>query len=219
PYAVLDGNVFRVLARIFGIIKPVDIIEGKRFFSELATSLLNKKQPGLYNQAIMDFGAVICKPLAPLCQECPFKKTCTAFLTDTINKFPIKLKKKRVRNRWFYYMVMEYKNKIAIRQRTEKDIWQNLSEFLLIETEAEQKIKFILEKFKKETALNKNEYEVAFTSKVYSQQLTHQLISGQFIRIRLLKKPKSDAKWTWESREKIKSFAFPRFINYYLGQS
>ena len=93
PYAVVDGNVFRVLARVFGINKPIDSAEGKTFFNELATELLDKKQPGLYNQAIMDFGAVVCKPALPLCTKCIIKKNCFAFLNNKVNELPVKEKK------------------------------------------------------------------------------------------------------------------------------
>ena len=92
PHAVVDGNVFRVLARVFGKNIPIDLPEGKKIFTELANELLDKKQPGIYNQAIMDFGAVICKPV-PLCNKCVFKKYCFAFLNNQINELPVKEKK------------------------------------------------------------------------------------------------------------------------------
>lgn len=93
PHAVVDGNVFRVLARVFGIDKPTDTTEGKKYFTQLAEELLDKKRPGLYNQAIMDFGAMICKPASPLCATCCFKKHCIAFQRDRINELPVKEKK------------------------------------------------------------------------------------------------------------------------------
>src|SRR5262245_7782259 len=126
PYAVVDGNVFRVLARVFGISKATDSTKGKSFFNELATELLDTKQPGLYNQAIMDFGATVCKPALPLCTKCVMKNNCYAFLNDRVNELPVKEKKINIKKRWFYYLVMEYKNEIVVRQRTGKDIWQQL---------------------------------------------------------------------------------------------
>ena len=137
PHAVVDGNVFRVLARIFGKSIPVDSTEGKKYFAALANELLDKKQPGIYNQAIMDFGAVICKPVSPLCTKCVFKKQCSAFLNNKIDKLPVKGKKITIRKRWFYYLLLEYKNKMLIHQRTVKDIWQLLYEFPLIEENKE----------------------------------------------------------------------------------
>ena len=146
PYAVVDGNVFRVLARIFGINKPVDSTEGKKYFTTLANELLDKKKPGLYNQAIMDFGAVVCKPAVPLCNQCVFKKHCAAFFNGKVKALPVKEKKITIRKRWFYYLIIEYKGqpdsyRVAIRQRTDKDIWQSLYEFPLIETNGELPLK------------------------------------------------------------------------------
>lgn len=219
PYAVVDGNVVRVLSRIFGIYKSINTAEGKNFFSELALSLLDKTKPGLYNQAIMDFGAVICKPVGPLCSECPFKKYCIAFLSDKINDLPIKQQRIPIRKRWFYYVVLEDKNLVGIRQRLAKDIWQNLFEFFLIELGGKQTIKSLFMNLEKQFGLNKKEYEVLSISPIYSQQLSHQFISGQFLRIRLLKKLKPDIELTWIPSEKIKHFAFPRFINQFLQRT
>jgi A/G-specific adenine glycosylase len=91
--AVIDGNVFRVLARVFGVGQPIDSSEGKKIFSHLAHKLLDEKKPAIYNQAIMDFGALICKPV-PLCNHCPFNKNCNAFLSKKISSLPVKTKKK-----------------------------------------------------------------------------------------------------------------------------
>jgi A/G-specific adenine glycosylase len=215
PYAVLDGNVFRVLARIFGIIIPIDSTEGKKKFIDLANKLLDKQQPGLYNQAIMDFGAVICKP-APLCNQCPFKKTCFAFLHNKINELPVKEKKIKIKNRWFYYLVMEYDNKTAIRQRTGKDIWQQLFEFPMIEADKEQRLKNVLSAAEKNGLLKKNSYVVNSLSPLCKQQLSHQLIAGQFITIKLKRKPISKNGWLWLAKGKLNKYAFPKYINSYL---
>ena len=218
PHAVVDGNVFRVLARIFGIDKPVDSTEGKKLFTALADELLGKKEPGLYNQAIMDFGAVVCKPAAPLCITCIFKKQCVAFLQNKINEFPVKEKKISIRKRWFYYLVVEYNNEIAIRQRTEKDIWQDLYEFPLIETAGEMDKKKILQAAEKKKWLTKKNYELLTVSPLFKQQLSHQFIAGQFIKIRLKKKPAVKNNWLWVSKNKAGKYAFPQFINQYLRE-
>lgn len=216
PYAVVDGNVFRVLARVFGINKPIDSTEGKKYFTGLADELLDKKMPGAYNQAIMDFGAVVCKPIAPLCSECVFNKTCFAFLHNTINELPVKEKKISIRKRWFYYLIVEYENKIAIRQRITKDIWQQLYEFLVIETNKEEESKKIIAQAEKLNWLQKKNYEVVSISPLFKQQLSHQLIAGQFIKIRLKKKVNHHENVTWVTKKELKKFAFPKFINQYL---
>jgi A/G-specific adenine glycosylase len=218
PYAVVDGNVFRVLARVFGINKPIDSAEGKTFFNELATELLDKKQPGLYNQAIMDFGAVVCKPALPLCTKCIIKKNCFAFLNNTVNELPVKEKKIIIKKRWFCYLVMEYKNKTVIRQRTAKDIWQQLYEFRLIETITIPKAENVLKEAQKSGILNAKGYEVIGVSPLFKQQLSHQLISGHFIHIRLKHKPKLKDGSFLAAKNKLDQYAFPKFINQYLKQ-
>ena len=216
PYAVVDGNVFRVLARFFGIKMPIDTMAGKRIFSNLANELLNKKQPALYNQAIMDFGAVICKPALPLCTTCVFKKHCSAFLNNKINELPVKEKKVSIRKRWFYYLILEYSNEIAIRQRDEKDIWQDLYEFPLIESSIELDKKDILRALEKKKWLSKKEYEMISVSSIYKQQLSHQLIMGRFIKLKLKQKKTLPNFWLWVSGKKVDKYPFPQFINQYL---
>lgn len=215
PHAVVDGNVFRVLARIFGIAIAIDSAEGKKKFTALADALLDKKQPALYNQAIMDFGAVICKP-APLCDQCVFKNTCYAFTHTKISVLPVKEKKLSIKKRWFYYLVIEYAGEIAIRQRTGKDIWQQLYEFPLVEMDKEQALNPILLQGEKSELLKSKSYQVITVSPSYKQQLSHQLITGLFIEIKLKKKPARQDDWTWLPKHKLKRLAFPRFINYYL---
>lgn len=215
PHAVLDGNVFRVLARVFGIDTPVDSTEGKKLFSALAGELLDKKQPGLYNQAIMDFGATVCKPAAPLCTACVFKKQCFAFINNKLNELPIKEKKITIRKRWFYYLVLEYKNLVAIRRRTGKDIWQGLYEFPLIETGKPTVLKEILLQAEKKKWLEKKQYDVILSTPLHKQQLSHQLIQGRLIRIRLKKTPQN-TDWSWTTAMGAGKFAFPRFINHHI---
>jgi A/G-specific adenine glycosylase len=210
PHAVVDGNVFRVLARVFGIDKAVDSTEGKKYFTALAEELLDKKQPGIYNQAIMDFGAVICKP-QPLCTVCPFQKHCYAFQHKKINVLPVKEKKITIKKRWFYYLILEYKNEIAIQQRTAKDIWHSLYEFPLIEMKREASAKEVIKEAIEKKWLIKNKFEILSVSPLQKQQLSHQLILGQFITIQLRQKPKIPS-LQWVETQKLRKHAFPKFI-------
>jgi A/G-specific adenine glycosylase len=212
---VVDGNVFRVLARVFGIFTPVDSAGGKKYFTSLAQELLDKKQPGLYNQAIMDFGAVICKP-QPLCTLCAFQKYCYAFQYNKINQLPVKEKKIIIKKRWFYYLVIEYNNAVIIRQRNEKDIWQGLYEFPMIEAANEIPVKKIIQQAEKKKWLPKGNYELLAVSPLHRQQLSHQLIAGQFIRIRLKQRFSPENNWLWPAKNKLFKYAFPQFINQYL---
>lgn len=213
PYAVLDGNVYRVLARYFGIKIPIDVPEAKTFYTSLAAELLDKKYPGVYNQSIMDFGATICKPL-PLCENCPLNTRCAAYLNDLVNVLPVKEKKIIKKTRWLYYLVVEYKGNLYVRKRTGKDIWQNLYEFILIEMPKPVTIKKLVssEKF---NSIFKTAYVIQKTSTEYRQQLTHQTINGQFINISV-KFPPALKEYELVSKQRLKQLPFPKFITTYL---
>ena len=210
PYAVVDGNVFRVLSRIFGIKKPTDSTEGKKFFTQLAFELLDKKQPGIYNQALMDFGAVVCKPY-PLCTICVFKDHCFAFRNHLVDKLPVKEKKIKITTRWFNYLVIGNNNKIYIHKRTGNDIWKNLYEFVLIETGKDTSVKAVLTRAEKENMLRRGSYKIESVSPVYSQQLSHQKIMGRFIKI-VAEKEITITGFRAVSVKHLSRYAFPRFI-------
>ena len=218
PHAVVDGNVFRVLSRVFGIKKPIDSTEGKKLFSQLAFELLDKKQPGIYNQALMDFGAVICKPQNPLCHNCVLKDHCFAYEKGLVNKLPVKEKKIKIITRWFNYLVIGYNDKIYIRKRIGNDIWKNLHEFVLIETNIDVSAKKILAKAEKEKILEKDSYKVVSISPLYSQQLSHQKINGRFIKI-AVKKEFVLAEFKLVSLKQLSRHAFPRLLNAYFEKS
>jgi A/G-specific adenine glycosylase len=216
PHAVVDGNVFRVLSRVFGIATPIDSTEGKKYFTQLADELLDKKKPGLYNQAIMDFGAVVCKPALPLCPVCVFNKDCYALQENSVNALPVKEKKISIKKRWFYYLVMEYKGKIAIRQRTGKDIWNQLYEFPVIETGVEQKTEDLIDMAEKQQWISADKYSLSFCSPLFKQQLSHQLIAGRFISLKLSKAGKLPEGSVWVSKTEMTEYPFPKFINQFL---
>ncbi len=135
PHAVVDGNVFRVLSRYFDNDTPVDSTTGKSVFSTLASQMLYLPDPAAYNQAIMDFGATICKPQIPLCQLCVLQSRCKAFETGSANRLPVKEKQLIKRNRWFNYFIFFINDQVLVRQRPAGDIWENLNEFYLLESE------------------------------------------------------------------------------------
>jgi A/G-specific adenine glycosylase len=214
PYAVLDGNVFRVLSRYFGIGIPIDNLQGKKFFSDLSYQLLDKKNPGIYNQSIMDFGATVCKPL-PLCEICPLKSRCVAYLQGIQLQLPIKEKVIVRKSRWLNYLVVKYRNKLYVRKRMQKDIWQNLYEFILIETLKPLTAEKLQSSETFTSIFGKNEFEVESISVVYKQQLTHQNINGQFINI-TVKSPLDLDTYQLISADKLKELPFPKFITTYL---
>lgn len=215
PYAVVDGNVFRVLSRIGGIYMETDTTAGKKYYSSLAQSLIDKNQAGIYNQAIMDFGATICKPAAPLCTECPFRKKCVAFLQDKIADLPVKKKKITVKKRWFSYVLLEYGNWVAIRKRASKDIWNGLYEGWLYESKSDPGQKAIILQLQKEKLISKKGFVVESVSEIYKQQLTHQTIQGRFYVIRIQEQTEG-WEWVWVEKRKMGEYAFPKFINQFF---
>lgn len=137
-YAVVDGNVIRLLSRLFGINKSAIDASGKKYYQNLAQNLIDIKNPALYNQAIMNFGAMVCLPQKPLCQECTFNKTCKAYNQNEISKYPSKQEKIKLKARYLHYFLFKNKQgKIPIRKRTATDIWKHLYEFPMLETKQE----------------------------------------------------------------------------------
>ena len=135
PVAVVDGNVYRVLSRYFGIVTAINSTEGVKEFKALAETLLDNDQPALNNQAIMEFGARHCKPSNPLCESCPFNDSCNALQLQKVKDLPVKLKKTKIKKRYLNYVVLISEDqKTMLRQRKGKGIWQGLYEFPFIES-------------------------------------------------------------------------------------
>jgi A/G-specific adenine glycosylase len=132
--AVVDGNVYRVLARYFGIDEPINSPMGKKIFQAAADELLDKQNPGLHNQAMMEFGATLCKPKNPACGICPVREGCYAFLNNAVNTLPVKLNTLKIRERYFNYFLLTDGNEVLMNKRGDKDIWANMYDLPLIET-------------------------------------------------------------------------------------
>ncbi|MFA6778223.1 MAG: A/G-specific adenine glycosylase [Paludibacteraceae bacterium] len=137
PYAVVDGNVYRVLSRVFEISTPIDSTNGKKEFAKLAQELINPRKAALHNQAIMDLGAMVCTPDSPLCEECPVSEICLVHTHNTESSYPVKGKKSRQRDRYFYYFFIQNEGKTYLHRREGDDIWKGLYEFPLIEGDKE----------------------------------------------------------------------------------
>ncbi len=179
--AVVDGNVYRVLSRYFGIKTAINSTQGIKEFKTLAQSLISKKDPGNYNQAIMDFGAMQCKPKKPLCNTCPLSDSCIAFGKDLIKTLPQKDKKIKVKNRYFNYLVIVTDNNdTVIEERNSKGIWQGLYQFPLVETAKEIDVKTLLELevflelFPKDTTIS------LFNKNAIVHKLSHQHLHTKF---------------------------------------
>lgn len=135
PYAVVDGNVYRFLSRLLGIDEPIDSTSGKNCFSFLAQQLLDKESPGLHNQAMMEMGAIQCVPLSPSCTSCPFANRCFAFYNSCVDLLPVKLHKTKTRARYFTYFFLSKGDSLYIQKRIGNDVWKNLYELPLVETD------------------------------------------------------------------------------------
>jgi A/G-specific adenine glycosylase len=216
PHAVVDGNVFRVLSRVFGIETPIDTSKGKKEFYELANKLIDKKHPGLYNQAIIEFGALQCKPVNPDCSVCPLNNMCYAFAESKITQLPVKSNKTKVRKRYFNYLVLSNKHTIALNKRIAKDIWINLFDFPLIETDKQLSEEEFLSSDAWRKFIGKNKYSVKAISGIHKHILSHQHIFARFWEI----ESKTDLKKLAPSsiiikQKDFKKYAVPRLIDIY----
>jgi A/G-specific adenine glycosylase len=187
PYAAIDGNAFRVLTRVFGIDTPIDTTSGKKEITALANQLLDTKQSGLFNQALMDFGALQCLPAHPDCDCCCFAFECMAKRQCLQDILPLKSKKPKVRTRYFYYFRIYRQSEILIRKRGENDIWKGLYEFPLFESEKELSEDEILSNLFLRDILDGCTWTLNTISSQYKHQLTHQLIIAQFITVTITK--------------------------------
>ncbi|MCB0706033.1 MAG: A/G-specific adenine glycosylase [Saprospiraceae bacterium] len=218
PTAVVDGNVYRVLSRYFGIFTPIDSGAGKKEFALLADQLIDSEDPAGYNQAIMNFGAIQCVPAKPDCQRCPLAEQCQAFLQEQIEVLPVKAKAKPKKDRYFNYIVINYQQQTLLEKRQEQDIWKGLYQFPLVEYEGPE-IEFdvllaLLESSFPDMYKLINKQSV---SKPFRQTLSHRFIHARFWEFHLNQLPDFDnLRFQLVQRSKLSNFALPRIIDWYL---
>lgn len=212
PHAVLDGNVFRVLSRIFNIETPIDTSPGKIEFTKLARQILPPGKAGIYNQAIMDFGATICKPV-PECMNCFFRANCKAFKLGNQNVLPVKSKKLIIKKRWLNYFIIQFGDEIAVRQRTLKDIWQQLYEYVLVETDRPHQEDELMMFFEKEFGIT--DYQLVSTI-VKNQKLTHQSIQFSFYKI-IVDARHDIPGYSWVKKKHLSGYAFPKTLQQFAN--
>ena len=212
PCAVLDGNVYRVLARLFDIGIPIDTTAGKRTFAELAQSQLDTSRPGLYNQAIMDFGALQCTPAQPRCGDCPLAGRCLALAAGTVGVRPVKQGRAKVRDRWFNYLHVTCGGQTLLHRRGGGDIWQGLYEFPLIETDKAADFAELAATAAFRELLGNGRWHLRRSVTMPGHQLSHQLLHAVFHRI------ECDAMPAFPSVETaaLGGYALPRLIDRYL---
>jgi A/G-specific adenine glycosylase len=184
PFPVVDGNVYRVLSRVFGISTSIDSSAGRSEFKTLAESLIDVKEPGIHNQAIMEFGALQCVPGNPDCILCPLLNYCEAYKLKIINKLPVKNKKAAMKNRFFHYFHFVLpKNTTLVKKRGSKDIWQSLYEFPMLESERLLNLEEISEREEFKKLINGSRI-ISFTrGDEFTHVLTHQKITARFFQL------------------------------------
>lgn len=179
---VVDGNVYRVLSRVFGVKDDILSGKGQQTFRQLAETLVPEGKAHIYNQAIMEFGALQCTPVTPACLLCPLNTMCYAYQNGKQRELPVKVKKLKVKQRFLHYFVIRQHDKLLMKQRTEKDIWAGLYDFFLVESKNEQSWEDLEENPLISQLLSQTGVSVE-ASKPYKHQLTHQLLSVKFYTI------------------------------------
>ena len=219
PCAVVDGNVYRVLSRLFDVDTPININEGQKLFATLADELLNREQPGLHNQAVMEFGALHCTPKNPNCLLCPLQAQCLAFSRQTIMQRPVKLAKTKVTTRYFNYVVAKTGDKVYLRKRSGKDIWRNLYDFPCIESEKPLSVEEVLASEGFRQHFGNVPFTVTKVSPVFTHKLTHRTLLAQFIEIKLSQEwPPIETKDIFLASERdMENYPIPRLIDLYLN--
>lgn len=204
-HAVLDGNVYRVLSRVFDIETPIDTTQAKKQFEELANSLIPENDPGEYNQSIMEIGALVCVPVNPKCRECPLEVVCQAKMNNTFRLRPVKSKSIKIKERFFHYMIYHDKGKTILEKRREKDIWQHLYQFPLIE---ENQDSMLIEKIRK-SQINESVERI--------HVLSHQRIKAIFHILDFIPE-ELDENWNVTKVSEIQEYPLPRLIDRYLEE-
>ena len=197
PAAVVDGNVYRVLARHYGIATPINTTEGKREFAALAQELLPKNEASAYNQGIMDFGAMQCTPQSPQCMLCPLQETCVALREGRVNELPVKQKTLKVKERHLTYIYIRYNGMTALHRRGEGDIWQGLYEPWLVEKVPEGAV-----------LLRQNVKHV----------LTHRVIYADFWLWEPDEQPALPEDYSWIREEEWDDYGVPRLVEIMLNE-
>ena len=218
PHAVVDGNVYRVLSRLFDIETPININEGQQRFAQLAKALLNHKQPSIHNQAMMEFGALQCTPKNPNCLLCPLQTQCLAFAHQTIMQRPVKLAKTKVTTRYFNYLVFRLQEKKYLHKRDANDIWKNLYDFPCIESEKPMSVEEVLASEEFQQLVGNQTFVVTKTSPVFTHKLTHRTLLAQFIEIKLSQELlRIETKGLILTPERdLGNYPIPRLIDLYL---
>jgi len=207
--AVLDGNVFRVFARLLGVDTPINTSEGMKLFKQITDEYLYLDDPSTYNQAIMEFGAIACMPKKPNCFFCPFAGNCVAYNTGKVGELPVKLKKNKIKKRYFHFVIDKNKEGILLEKRVHKDIWQHLYQFPLVETNSNQLI----------VDLPSSEFAdlKLISQNKKTHKLSHQHIYASFYEGNLI--TDNSSKYIRVSSDQLKDYPLPVLLTNFLEET
>lgn len=213
-YPVLDGNVFRFLSRFYGIYSPINEQKNRKEFMAILSELITYAKPKIFNNAIMEMGAIVCKPDNPFCNICVVSQQCFAFKQNEIKQLPVKIKTIKIKTRFLNFIVIEYQDYFYITKRISKDIWQNLYTLPLIETKAKPTVNEIKEKL---SEIISNKITDLTYHHYIKHLLTHQVLESYFYQLKMSEKPdfKLD-NFIKVNRNTYKNFAIPKLIDKYL---
>lgn len=217
PYATVDGNVYRVLSRLYAIDEPIDSGKGKKLFAQLAQELLNKEDPGIHNQAMMEFGALQCVPVNPVCGDCPLSGHCLAYASGIVKELPVKQGKTVVKERYFNYLDIRYKNNIYLHKRSGNDVWKKLYELPLIETDR----KLTLEQLQLTPEFQRlfndaGTVTIKGTPIELKHVLSHRIIYATFYEIEIENDAEIGQLYTKTSLEEVHRYPISRLVDRYF---
>ena len=215
--AVVDGNVFRVLARYYGIDTPINSTQGKKIFTQIANEIIDPLQPAMHNQAIMEFGAIQCKPQNPDCSICPLREGCVAFRENKVSQLPVKIRNTKIRKRYLNYFLIKENAGLYIRKRTDNDIWKNMYEFPLIETPSQLSEQELMQGDEWQKLFGNKKYSIRSISHEIKHVLSHQHLYARFWKVDLAGKyPDLSEQFVFVKDEELMNFALPRLIDSFL---
>jgi A/G-specific adenine glycosylase len=214
PYAAVDGNVYRVLSRLYADELPVNAPSARKHYQQLANNLLDKKKPGAFNEAMMEFGATICVPKNPLCEECPLQDNCFAYALGKVKELPRKEVSKPVRDRWFHYLYIHTPEGVYLSHRPAGDIWQGLYDFPMVEKEIDKPI--TAKEINAATDLGVKKPAVIHTAR---HLLSHQALYISFYEVELGREDKAlSQKYTFVKFKDLDQYPLPKPVERFLNQ-
>lgn len=216
PCAVVDGNVYRVLSRLFDLDLAIDTAEGRKAFAALADEQLDRRRPARYNQAIMDFGALQCTPANPSCNNCPLRDECLSLAAGTVAERPVKAGRTRIRPRYLNYLHLECGGRIALRRRPEGDIWQGLYDLPAIESDRPLDFTELAAAPPFRDMFGTLPYRLVRTIRMPKHQLSHQTLHAAYHRLALDAWPSAAGGWTLVPYEQLEDYAIPRLLDRYF---